>query len=82
MLILWGRNSSANVQKVAWLYRYYTLEIERAPLKNLDDYYERLCARPAYVEHVHISYEFMRVPGAERPERTHSIFQPSGSLIR
>lgn len=50
-----------------WLYRYFTLEIERPEFKKLQDYYAGLCARPAYVEHVQVSYEFMRVPGAERP---------------
>lgn len=43
------------------LYRYYTLDFDRARTPNLDAYYERLTARPAYAEHVMVSYEAMRV---------------------
>lgn len=50
----------------AFLYRYFTLEIERPDLPALRQYYEVLSGRPAYVEHVHIDYDPMRVPGAER----------------
>lgn len=42
------------------LYRYFTLEIERAHLPNLAAYYERLTKRPAYARHVMISYDSMR----------------------
>jgi glutathione S-transferase len=42
------------------LYRYFTLEIERADLSNLKAYYERLTQRPAYARHVMISYDSMR----------------------
>jgi glutathione S-transferase len=63
-----GNNLSlADFSFAAWLYRYFTLEIDRPVLEHLEKYYESLCARKAYVEHVHISYESMRVPGAERP---------------
>ena len=57
----------ADFSFAAWLYRYFTLEIERPSLKNLEQYYKVLCAGPHYEQHVHVSYEFMRVPGAERP---------------
>ena len=43
------------------LYRYYTLEFERAATPNLDAYYARLRERPAYVEHAMVSYESLRV---------------------
>jgi len=45
------------------LYRYYEVPVERADLPNLRDYYDRLCARPAYAEHVMVSFESMRVKG-------------------
>ena len=59
--------SLADFSFAAWLYRYFTLEIERPHMAHLERYYESLCAREAYVKHVHISYENMRASGAERP---------------
>ena len=59
--------SLADFSFAAWLYRYFTLEIDRPVIEHLEKYYESLCARKAYVKHVHISYESMRAPGAERP---------------
>jgi len=56
----------ADFSFATWLYRYFTLEIERPSLKNLELYYKVLCNGPHYKKHVHVSYEFMRVPGAER----------------
>ncbi|MEM0977746.1 MAG: glutathione S-transferase family protein [Pseudomonadota bacterium] len=44
------------------LYRYYTLDFDRAETPNLDAYYGRLKDRKAYQEHVMISYESLRVP--------------------
>lgn len=46
------------------LYRYYTLPFERADCPALAAYYDRLTQRPAYVEHVMVSYEPLRVAGA------------------
>jgi len=43
------------------LYRYFTLDFERADTPNLTAYYERLQQRPAYREHVMVSYESLRV---------------------
>ncbi len=43
------------------LYRYFTLEIERRERAVLRAYYDRLVARPAYREHVMVSYEDLRV---------------------
>ena len=39
------------------LYRYFTLEIERPPLPNVEAWYERLRSRPAYCEHVMIPFD-------------------------
>ena len=43
------------------LYRYMTLPFERAQTPNLDAYYKRLTERPAFAEHVMVSYESLRV---------------------
>jgi glutathione S-transferase len=43
------------------LYRYFTLDFERAETPNLLAYYERLQTRPAYREHVMVSYDSLRV---------------------
>jgi len=58
--------SVADISFGSFLYRYFTLEIARAELPALQSYYDKLCDRAAYKEHVHIDYEGMRVPGAER----------------
>jgi len=42
------------------LFRYFALPFERADLPHLAQYYERLTARPAYAEHVMVSYEPLR----------------------
>lgn len=42
------------------LYRYHTLEIDRPALPALSAYYQRLCDRPAYAEHVMVSYDALR----------------------
>ena len=44
----------------ATLYRYFTLEIERPELPNVEAWYARLRQRPAYREHVMVSYEDLR----------------------
>ena len=46
------------------LFRYFTVDFEKAELPNLATYYDKLCARPAYAEHVMVSFESLRVPGA------------------
>jgi glutathione S-transferase len=43
------------------LYRYYTLDFDRAKTPALDAYYARLCERPAYREHAMGSYESLRI---------------------
>lgn len=46
------------------LYRYFNLPFTRAELPALDAYYARLCTRPAFREHVMVSYEPLRFKGA------------------
>ena len=43
-----------------YLYRYFDLPINRADTPKLRAYYERLTQRPAYVEHVMVSYDSLR----------------------
>lgn len=50
----------ADIQFGHVLYRYYTIEIDRAPLPSIAAYYERLTQRPAFAEHVMVSYEDLR----------------------
>lgn len=42
------------------LYRYFTLDFERARTPHLEAYYQRLTERPAYAEHVMVSYDGLR----------------------
>ena len=46
----------ADVQLGHVLYRYFDVDIERAPLANLRRYFDALAERPAYREHVMVSY--------------------------
>lgn len=48
--------SLADIPAGAMLYRYFGLEIDRPALPNVEDWYERLTARPAYREHVMIPF--------------------------
>jgi glutathione S-transferase len=50
----------ADVQFGHLLYRYFDLPIERRERPSLRAYYERLAARPAYREHVMVSYDELR----------------------
>ena len=43
------------------LYRYMTMDFDKAPTPNVDAYYKRLADRPAYAQHVMVSYESLRV---------------------
>ncbi|MEM7060583.1 MAG: glutathione binding-like protein [Pseudomonadota bacterium] len=42
------------------LYRYMTLDFDKAATPNIDAYYARLTERPAYQQHVMVSYESLR----------------------
>lgn len=56
--------SLADISFGTHLYRYYTVDFDRADLPALADYYERLKARPAYAKHAMVSFEPLRVDGA------------------
>lgn len=43
------------------LYRYHVLKFDKATTPNLDAYYERLTQRPAFAEHVMVSFETLRM---------------------
>ncbi|MDA7966202.1 glutathione S-transferase family protein [Ruegeria sp.] len=51
----------ADIQLGHILFRYYDIDIPRSPLPYLHRYYTTLCNRPAFQEHVMISYEDLRV---------------------
>ncbi len=50
----------ADIQFGHVLYRYFEIEIERANLPAIRRYYDALTERPAYQEHVMVSYEDLR----------------------
>ena len=51
----------ADIQFGHVLFRYFDVDIDRADMPGLAGYYERLCARPAFREHVMVSYEELRL---------------------
>jgi glutathione S-transferase len=56
--------SFADIATGVLLHRYFTLDHDRAEVPNLKAYYERLLKRPAYFEHVAVSFESLRHPEA------------------
>jgi glutathione S-transferase len=42
------------------LYRYFTLDFDKAAAPNLEAYYQRLTQRPAYAEHAMVPYDSLR----------------------
>jgi glutathione S-transferase len=52
--------SFADIMLGGPLYRYFTLDFERARTPHLEAYYQLLTERPAYAQHVMISYESLR----------------------
>lgn len=54
------RLSFADIALGHQLFRYMTLPFERTATPRLDAYYAALCERPAYAEHVMVSYESLR----------------------
>ncbi len=53
----------ADIQLGHILFRYFTMDLpERRPPPHLNAYYDRLCARPAYREHVMIDYSELTPP--------------------
>ncbi|WP_413726532.1 glutathione S-transferase family protein [Sodalis sp. RH16] len=51
----------ADIQFGHLLYRYFDIDIARPKLPAVQDYYRRLTRRPAFREHVMVSYEELRV---------------------
>ncbi|SDC32976.1 glutathione S-transferase family protein [Ruegeria marina] len=51
----------ADIQLGHILYRYYDIDIPRAPLPHLRLYYQKLSARPAFRQHVMVPYDELRV---------------------
>lgn len=51
----------ADIQFGHVLYRYFDIDIARPHLPALERYYQRLRERPAFAEHVMVSYEPLRV---------------------
>ena len=56
-----GELTLADIQFGHVLYRYFDIAIDRPNLPALARYYDRFVARPAYREHVMVSYEELRV---------------------
>jgi glutathione S-transferase len=54
------RFSLADIAVGVTLYRYFEMEIERPALANLHAWYKRLRERPAFRDHVMISFEELR----------------------
>ena len=46
------------------LYRWFTIDVPRRPNGPVEAYYQRLTERPAYREHVMVSYDVLRAEGA------------------
>ena len=51
----------ADIQFGHILFRYYDIGIRRANLPNVQAYYKRLAERPAFREHVMLSYDELKV---------------------
>ena len=45
------------------LFRWFDMAIERKGRPVVQAYYQRLCERPAYRDHVMVSYDMLRAPG-------------------
>ena len=58
--ILGEEFSLADIPAGTMLYRYFTLDIERPSVPHVEAWYERLCERPAYRDHVMLPYEDLR----------------------
>jgi len=54
----------ADVAVGTLMYRYFNLNIPRPSLPNVEGWYQRLVARPAYRQHVMIDFRPMMVEGA------------------
>ena len=54
------RFTMADVPAGTTLYRYFGLDIDRPPTPNVEAWYRRLAARPAYREHVMVPFAELR----------------------
>lgn len=54
----------ADIPAGAYMYRYFTLPIQRPKLPNVEAWYQRLGERPAYQRHVMLDYSGLKVAGA------------------
>lgn len=61
----------ADITLGAYAYRYYNVPIERATQPRVEAWYERLCARPAYQEHV-------MIPFGSSPEEFQALERAAG----
>lgn len=50
----------ADIQLGHLLYRFFTMDYDRPDVPVLRAYYDRLCTRPAYAEHVMVPYDALR----------------------
>ncbi len=62
--ILGDQPTVADIGCGSLMFRYFTLDIPRPRLSNVEAWYQRLTARKAYQDHVMIDYQAMKVPGA------------------
>ena len=62
--ILGDQLTAADIGCGSLMYRYFTLDIPRPRLPNVEAWYQRLTERKAYQDHVMIDYQAMKVPGA------------------
>ena len=58
--VLGDRLTLADIPVGTMFYRYYDLDIPRPKLPNIERWYRALADRPAYREHVMVSYEDLR----------------------
>lgn len=62
--ILGDQLTAADIGCGTLMYRYFTLDIPRPRLGNVEAWYQRLTERKAYQDHVMLDYQAMKVPGA------------------
>lgn len=62
--ILGDQLTAADIGCGSLMYRYFTLDIARPRLGNVEAWYQRLTERKAYQDHVMIDYQALKVPGA------------------
>ena len=62
--ILGDSLTMADIAVGAQMFRYFTLDMARPSLPNVEAWYRRLAARRAYQDHVMVDYQSMKVAGA------------------